>query len=577
MRDSLSTQAFFVVLVVAALYLLWDAGRPYNQTDEFLYSGVTLEMLQSGDYLTPRFGPIELLTKPPLFYWASAAVVSVFGYSESAMRLLPAMSLLMAMFVIFRLVRKHCSPLLGLAAASIYFLCYDHLFNHVYRAGVMEGVLNLLMAVTLWLNSQLRESPGRLRWIAIALALALLTKSAFVVIPGALTAANLWFFRRDHRLAPALLWQSAALFLVVALPWFVLALWVHGSALLDYMIVDQVWKRAVNDTSAAAATGRSFGRGEELYVLQHFLQYGQPWSLLVWPALWLGIRGQPDDSRDRTVLLRLCCGWVIGVLLLFLVARGRWSWYISSVYIPASILIAAMLQRFWREAGDTTAAWIWAAMGAIFVVAQSPYIVNPYEISSGGLPIYDSSLGQLTVFSILAFVMVVLIRSGREIESVRAAKVRAVCILVLAGAATLLLVSATWESAPYSVVMVATPVGAIMSLSMLAMIPVRRSPLARAVAIACPFIVAAGYLAAPLHWSGQDNRRGEIKWVEKQIAAGYFDQHASLEMPSMSLFSFIPVYATFNQRFDVTYDAEDRRIILARPSNGRHEPFGSAK
>ena len=552
----------FLLMIVAATYVFWDIGRPFNQTDEFLYAGVTAEMLQSGDYVTPRFGPIQLLTKPPLFYWMSAPALALVGDAHVAMRIIPGLSFLLILVLVYRITRKFWTPPVGLAAATVFFLCYDHLFNHVYRSGVMEGLLNLLMAVVLWLNLQLRESPERLRWIAVVLALALLTKSAFVVIPASINIANLCMNRGAYAITRRLVIQSLALFAVVALPWFLLVLFAHGKYVLEYMFVDQVWKRAINDHQAALATGRSFGRSENFYVLRHFLEYGQPWSLLVWPALWSATRSKRHDSLGKSTLLRICVGWVVGVLLLFLVVRGRWSWYISSIYIPASILIAAMFWEFYRDAEDEIAKWVWAGVGAAFLVARSPFLFNPYETSSGGFPLYGNPWVQLAAFLVVAAAVVALQRRGKDVASVRVAQRRGALVFTLAVVATVILVYATlWES-PYSITLVAAPVAGVVCLSMLVLIAVRRHQVARAVCLACPFVLAAGYLAAPLHWSGDDNRRWEIKWVEREIAAGHFQRDQTLELKPLSLFSFIPIYASFDEDFDVVYDADEATVTL---------------
>lgn len=561
-RAAVSSWALFLLLIIAATYVFWDIDRPFNQTDEFLYAGVTAEMLESGDYVTPRFGPIQLLTKPPLFYWVSAPALALVGDAQVAMRIAPGLSFLLILLLVYRIACKFWEPPVGFAAALVFFLCYDHLFNHVYRSGVMEGFLNLLMVVVLWLNLQLRESPGRLRWIAVVLAMALLTKSAFVVIPASITAANLWMNRSEYAITRRLWVQSLALFVAVALPWFLLVLAAHGKYVLEYMFVDQVWKRAIDDHQAALATGRSFGRKENLYVLRHFLEYGQPWSLLVWPALWSATRSQHRDTADKATLLRICVGWVVGVLLLFLVVRGRWSWYISSIYIPAAILIAAMLWKFYRDPEDEIAPWVWAGVGAAFLVSRSPFLFNPYETSSGGFPLYGNPWLQVAAFVVLAAVVVAIQRRGKDIPSESVARLRGVLVLGLAVAAAVMLIYATVLQLPYSITLVAAPLAGLVCLSMPMLIAVRRMQVVRAICVTCPFVLALSYLAAPLHWSAHDNRRWEIKWVERSIAAGHFEREPSLELKPLSLFSFIPIYASFGADFDVRYDARETTVTL---------------
>jgi len=556
--------AMLAVLICAGIYVFWDAARPFNQTDEFLYAGVIKEMLASGDFVTPRFAHLTLLTKPPMFYWVSAPFMSVLDQPQVATRLIPGLSFIIAIALIFRIMRTQWSPRVAVLAGLIFFLCYDHLFNHVYRAGVMEGVLNLLMLVTLWLNLQLREAPQRIRWIAVVLALALLTKSAFAVIPGALTLANVWLNRRHYRITPRLLMQSMGLFLAIILPWVVLVILEHGRLLFDYMIVDQVWKRAINDSAAAASTGRTFGRQENFYVLRHFLEYGQPWSLLVWPSLWFAMRQQPEIGNQRSLLLRLCVGWFVGVLVLFTVVQGRWSWYISSAYIPATILIAAMLREFWRNADGHMAVWVWAAICAAFVLSQTPFLLNPYRISSGSFPLYGDPGLQLFCFLMLVVVVYGMCSRWKGGYRESLARERSICVLGLAVAASaLLIVAAHRDFESYSLSLVTGSVSALMCLAVLSLVPMRHWLVTRVTAMTCVVTLALAYIVVPLGSAMKDNRRSEIKHIENLLATGDLSKDSPLVFGSSSLFSFIPVYAIFSDDYDVKYDGQMRSITIS--------------
>ena len=245
---------------LASVYVFWDIQRPFHETDEFLYSQVVGQMLDSGDFVTPRFGSIDLLSKPPLFYWLSAIVQSLTGHEALGIRLLPGMSFILILFLIYRIGRERFSGTAGLLAALVFFLCYDHQFNHVYKAGVMEGILNLQIVLVFWLNLKLQEQPGRIRWIVAIIALAFMTKSVFAVIPAAITAANVWFRRGEIRITRTHLLQAVALCAAIVLPSLLVALQRHGIELVDYMFVDQVSNRAVYDEAAATETARTFGR-----------------------------------------------------------------------------------------------------------------------------------------------------------------------------------------------------------------------------------------------------------------------------------------------------------------------------
>ena len=561
------TTDYLVLLLacLASVYVFWDVHRPFHETDEFLYSQVVGQMLDSGDFITPRFDSIDLLSKPPLFYWSSAIVQSLTGDEALGIRLLPGISFVVILLLIYRIGKEQFSGNAGLLSALVFFLCYDHLFNHVYKAGVMEGILNLQIALVFWLNLQLKERPGRIRWIAVLIALAFMTKSVFAVIPAAITAAHVWLRRDEIRISRKQLSQAVVLCAAIVLPWFLTALQRHGFELVDYMFVDQVWNRAAYDEAVAADTARSFGRTQPMYVLRHYLEYGQPWSLLVWPALWYSLRSRPAHGPIGTVTLQLSAIWFIGVMLLFLASRGRWSWYVSSTYIPAAIMIAAMLDAFRRDARLAVAPAVWIAAAVAFLMPRAIFIVNPFSRSSGR----SAVLTELFEYALAAVVVSALVLYCRRFDVEAARRGGLLRIGVAAGSvgavafplAHLLLAGGPRYGLSFSELMLPSLVA--MTGIMLLLFSVRTSAVARTACLAWPFLLAAAYLIAPLRWAGEDYTRPEIASIAAKIDAGYFTQHGALEMRLTSFFSYVPIYATFGDEYLVEYDRRSRILRMA--------------
>ena len=77
-------------LAWSLLAVAWFATvplRPMLDPDEGRYAEIPREMLASGDWTTPRFNGLKYFEKPPLQYWATAAVYAVAGVSEWSSRL----------------------------------------------------------------------------------------------------------------------------------------------------------------------------------------------------------------------------------------------------------------------------------------------------------------------------------------------------------------------------------------------------------------------------------------------------------------------------------------------------------
>src|ERR1700712_2571308 len=77
-------------LIVFLLALGWLGGsawmRPLAMPDEGRYVGVALEMLHSGNWITPTLDGLPFFHKPPLFYWITAAAMDLFGTDVWAAR-----------------------------------------------------------------------------------------------------------------------------------------------------------------------------------------------------------------------------------------------------------------------------------------------------------------------------------------------------------------------------------------------------------------------------------------------------------------------------------------------------------
>jgi 4-amino-4-deoxy-L-arabinose transferase-like glycosyltransferase len=81
--------ATLAVLAVAAFFV--GLNLPFLGPDEPRYAQVAREMWQAGDWVTPTLGGFNWFEKPALLYWFEIASYNIFGVSEFAARLGPAL------------------------------------------------------------------------------------------------------------------------------------------------------------------------------------------------------------------------------------------------------------------------------------------------------------------------------------------------------------------------------------------------------------------------------------------------------------------------------------------------------
>jgi 4-amino-4-deoxy-L-arabinose transferase-like glycosyltransferase len=238
----------FFLLILCTLTFFAGLGRPaITDSDEAFYAEAGREMVESGDYLTPRFGYEPRFQKPILFYWLIAASYQVAGVSEAAARFSAAMAGLGIVLLSYAAARRwydtETAFLAGLIAATS-FGCFVWA-----RLALPDLPLAFFVTLATWAAIVALEDgrtevsrdgdsrrdggkPGTLAWwlaSAVASALAFLTKGPIGVVLPAIVVAGLvcakWIRgRRSLRsvgIRPAHLALAALIFVILAAPWYV--------------------------------------------------------------------------------------------------------------------------------------------------------------------------------------------------------------------------------------------------------------------------------------------------------------------------------------------------------------------
>lgn len=113
--------AILILLVPAVFYNL---GLMPLIADEGIRATVALEMIFSGDYLTPKLGDVYYQNKPPLYNWLIAFTFGITGeYNEFSLRLTMTIFLFSLMGAIYFLTRKEIGNKLAAISALAFFTC----------------------------------------------------------------------------------------------------------------------------------------------------------------------------------------------------------------------------------------------------------------------------------------------------------------------------------------------------------------------------------------------------------------------------------------------------------------------
>jgi len=221
-----------VLGVLAALFVaLWFGTletRALFWPDEGRYADVAREMAASGDYVTPRLNGLKYFEKPPLQYWASAIAFRIFEPDEWSARLWPATTGFLLVVVSTALWWRWRGPAVGVLAGSVLASGW----------GIMFGaqILTLDMGLAVFLSLALLAFVGAHRpgldagaraWAMVLvwamMALAVLSKGLIgIVLPGLALGVYAAVERDAAVLRSAFTLRGIAVFLAIALPWFIL-------------------------------------------------------------------------------------------------------------------------------------------------------------------------------------------------------------------------------------------------------------------------------------------------------------------------------------------------------------------
>ncbi len=333
------------LLLACLLALFFGVGlgeRALWHPDEGRYSEIPREMVETGDWVTPRLNGVKYFEKPALFYWLQASAIKLFGVNEWALRLWPALFGLFGVLAVYGAGRALWGRRAGLIAAAV--LATSPLYY------LMARIITLDMAVSVFLTGALlafllgvRAPPGRTRALYLygfyaLCALATLTKGLIgIVIPALVIGAwivLLWDWRLllTIRLPTGLL-----LFFALAAPWHWLAAQANPEFARFYFIHEH-FERYLTTTH---------GRYQPWWFFAPVLILGMlPWIGLTFPALRESLSGWRSRREELFLLL-----WAVLVFVFFSASGSKLIPYILPMLPPLALLLGRWLATVGGTAG----------------------------------------------------------------------------------------------------------------------------------------------------------------------------------------------------------------------------------
>lgn len=380
----------------AVLYFSAAAARDFWAPDEPDFAEQTREMLERGSLLLPYQNGKPYSEKPILFYWAMAATTPLSGgdVHPAATRLPSVFAGAFLVFAAAWLAGRRGGAREALAAGAMtavaplvfwqgQFLQIDAFFSALLLAALLAQLL-------------VEDDPARAgRWVwafHLLLPLAVLTKGPLALVLTGLVAAVRAALERSWRpitgLRPV---RGAVVFVLLVVPWYVLATRSGGPEYAYDLVVKQNWVRF----------REAFDHIQPWwFYLRSIWGDFMPWTPLALAAPFVLKRRGVLERRPELRFATVACATIFVFLSISDSKQGK---YILVLYPLGAVLATALLAELERRAaGGLAAARAYLALlsaallGATFLLEPLvssrfpdyafvvPYVAVPLAVGAAG-------------------------------------------------------------------------------------------------------------------------------------------------------------------------------------------------
>ncbi len=331
-----------LILLVLCVLVFWvRLGRiGLIDPDEPFYAVTAQEMLQGGDWVTPRIFGEPQFEKPVFYYWMVAASYRVFGISEWAGRLPSALPATLLVFLAYAFAARVWNRRTGLLAGI------------VLGSGLEYAIMSRLMltdiALALFITGSMycfwlavEDPPRRTRWVLLHFAfggLAMFIKGPVGTLVTVLATVTFCLLtKRPHPYRGRVLWAGIGVYLAIAAPWYVVMFVKYGRAYFDAFVVHENIMRFFHAEHHA--------NNHFWYYLAILLGGSIPWM----PALVAACARAWRDGIRHELRAAFLWSWLLTSLVFLTIAQSKLPSYGFFMFVPLAHLVAIALDEMWTK------------------------------------------------------------------------------------------------------------------------------------------------------------------------------------------------------------------------------------
>jgi 4-amino-4-deoxy-L-arabinose transferase-like glycosyltransferase len=296
-------------------------------------------MWTRGEWVVPTNNGELYTDKPILYFWMVLIGAKVFGgLNEWTVRLPAALSALGLVLATYGLGREFFGARAGFLGAIVLGTTARVVWEARWAHTDMPFTFFFTLALYSWARAHFRRGKPREFLFAYGLmSVATLTKGFIgIVLPGLILLAYLGLSRDWRSILSWRLPAGAAIFFLIAAPWFAqVTLATDGRWLREFVLVQHIQRYTA-------------GTGHEqpfYYYLVNFPADFLPWTIFLLPAL---LSYAPRRGAIKEPVTLFFCLWFGVIFLFFSISDTKRGLYLLPLFAPAALWIGDYFDRLIR-------------------------------------------------------------------------------------------------------------------------------------------------------------------------------------------------------------------------------------
>jgi len=322
------------LVIFSSIVLFFNLGqRSLWEPDEGRYAEISREMVESGDWLTPRLNYIKHFDKPVITYWTIASSFKLFGQNEFTAHLPLVLIGLLGVLATFFLGKELFDARTGFLSAIVLISSLGYpVISRIVSTDIIFSFFCLL--------SYLFFVRKNYILFYISLALAVMTKGPVLFIIVLIPLCAFLIYQRAWSTFKQIPWvKGTFLFILIATPWYIYQI-LNNAGLFNDWFVQHTVNRVIRDI-----------KDPVYFFLPVLIGLFFPWIFFLVSALKRNLSFKRTSLNEESAKLLLLFLWFALPFIFFSCIGKKLVPYI----LPLLPALAIIVGRLWARIMQNTA------------------------------------------------------------------------------------------------------------------------------------------------------------------------------------------------------------------------------